>query len=292
MSAGGENVPNAPKGSASPLTPQQEQAIEYLAAGTSVVKTAELVSVDRTTIYRWLHDPDFQAGLHQRRREVYLAIQLRLMAVTDRALDNHAKAIEEGDLPTSRFHLQHLLAKTVPGLEAADPQYLRAIADLEAGRRQLDEGQRRLAEAEQTLVAKGCKALLKELHPELDVDGLFDRLLTWIEVECRAWVPGGPTPHQPSPTGANVAAGARAEPEVTSTSPDAREDAAHGERLDEITPPAGSSENRSGPDVTDGVAPETEALSPACGPTETPAPVPAPPENDNGVSPDSGAHED
>ncbi len=71
-----------------PLTPQQDQAIELLLAGTSPSSVAEDLGIHRTTLWRWLHEvPEFAAELNYHRRELWSASIEHLRSLVPAALD-------------------------------------------------------------------------------------------------------------------------------------------------------------------------------------------------------------
>lgn len=157
------------------LTPKQQLAIEHLAAGHAVVEAAELVGVDRTTVHRWLRGPAFEAALNSRCRELHRVVQLQLAAMAEKAAENVAEAVGQGDLPTSQFYLKHLLPRAVPSREAEDAKYLRAIAALQEREQKVREQERRLEEAESILIEDGFIAMLEQLYPGEDVRGEIRR---------------------------------------------------------------------------------------------------------------------
>lgn len=82
------------------LSPTQEKALVALLAGQTVTAAAKAAEVDRTTIYRWLHDsyrPDFRLALQRGRQELRQAAEARLMAMADKAADCLEGALTLGD---------------------------------------------------------------------------------------------------------------------------------------------------------------------------------------------------
>ena len=72
------------------LSPRQARAISALLVCT-VAEAAEVSSISRSTLYRWLDDPEFTAALRQAEGELLDAATRRLLAGQAAALD----ALEE-----------------------------------------------------------------------------------------------------------------------------------------------------------------------------------------------------
>ena len=51
------------------LSPRQAAAIPHIITARSTTEAAELADVNRTTLYRWMADPDFRDALEDVRRE-------------------------------------------------------------------------------------------------------------------------------------------------------------------------------------------------------------------------------
>jgi hypothetical protein len=75
-------------------------AIDLLASGKTDRETAELLNLSRTCVTKWrLYDPVFQAGLNQRRAEVWSVGIDRLRSLIPKALDALADELENRDSP-------------------------------------------------------------------------------------------------------------------------------------------------------------------------------------------------
>jgi hypothetical protein len=97
-----------------PLTTAQENAIDALLTGKSDREVAEIVGVSRWSVQQWrTSNPLFMATLVQRRETLFSGAVDRLRSLLTKALDNIAKAIEDGDV-TSSFAL--LKATGIHGL--------------------------------------------------------------------------------------------------------------------------------------------------------------------------------
>ena len=88
-----------------PLTIEQENAIDLLLIGKSDREVAETIGVHRMTVQQWrTAHPLFMATLAQRRETLFSGAVDRLRSLLSKAIDNIAKAIEDGD-ETSSFAL-------------------------------------------------------------------------------------------------------------------------------------------------------------------------------------------
>jgi len=67
-------------------------ALNAIGTGYSIEKASEVANVSRTTIYRWLQDEAFQAEYTRIQGELIRRISLRLLNITEQAL----QALEEG----------------------------------------------------------------------------------------------------------------------------------------------------------------------------------------------------
>ena len=85
-----------------PLTVEQLNANDLLIQGKSDQDTADLIGKDRVTIWRWkTRVPFFMATLECRRQEQFGQASQRLRNLLEKALDNVALAVEEGNLKAS-----------------------------------------------------------------------------------------------------------------------------------------------------------------------------------------------
>ena len=101
------------------LSERQVTAIPHLVSSKSVSETAELVGVNRTTIYRWLDDPTFRDEYDRQRNAVanfarssMRALMLKALAIQAERLDSDdpkerarvAKEIIDYDTKTATSH--------------------------------------------------------------------------------------------------------------------------------------------------------------------------------------------
>ncbi|CVK18407.1 helix-turn-helix domain-containing protein [Sporomusa sphaeroides] len=95
------------------LTVQQLNAIDLLASGVGVVKTAEVLGVNRHTITRWkTRNPFFMAQLNSRRKELWSEAHERLRGMVTKSLDVMEAALDSGD---SRIAVEVLKAVNIYG---------------------------------------------------------------------------------------------------------------------------------------------------------------------------------
>jgi hypothetical protein len=102
MKARGNNLQQKSTFEPKPLTPEQDMAIELLLQGQTDQAVADAIGRDRTTLWKWrTRVPSFMATLEARRQEVFGTAANRLRSLLDKAIDNIAKDIEDGDVRSS-----------------------------------------------------------------------------------------------------------------------------------------------------------------------------------------------
>jgi transposase-like protein len=81
------------------LSPQQETAVDLLAAGATVTEAAEKLGVARQTVSEWRnHNRSFQAALNERRGELWSSTTDRLRALVPPALDLLEREVRNGNV--------------------------------------------------------------------------------------------------------------------------------------------------------------------------------------------------
>ncbi len=75
------------------LTPQQSTAIGHLLAGKTFSEAAELVGVDRRTIYEWRQQPDFKRVLQRMSDETLEMVAQRARQLLLRSADTMGRAL-------------------------------------------------------------------------------------------------------------------------------------------------------------------------------------------------------
>ena len=134
------------------LSERQELAIPHLVSAKSASETAELIGVNRTTIYRWMDDPAFREEYDRQRdavanfaRSSMRALMLKAMSIQAERLDSDdpkeraraAKEIIDYDTKTATSHENQKLVnrlhrliyneeerRDVPTVNAQVDQYL------------------------------------------------------------------------------------------------------------------------------------------------------------------------
>jgi hypothetical protein len=85
-----------------PLSIEQRNAVDLLIVGKSDQETADAVGVTRQTIFAWRTSHlVFQSELEQARGALWRLSAERLRGMMSQALDNIAKAIDQGDVKSS-----------------------------------------------------------------------------------------------------------------------------------------------------------------------------------------------
>ncbi len=75
--------------------------MQAMLSGETVTAAAKTAKVNRTTVHRWLNDPDFQAALNSYRSELRDTQHHRLARLASKAIDVAEQALEDGDLRTA-----------------------------------------------------------------------------------------------------------------------------------------------------------------------------------------------
>jgi post-segregation antitoxin (ccd killing protein) len=84
------------------LSAQQERAVELILGGMTVTAVAASIGVSRETVHRWQRENfPFIAAVNRAKRELSEAASVRLLAAWNKAAENVAKAVEDGDLKAS-----------------------------------------------------------------------------------------------------------------------------------------------------------------------------------------------
>lgn len=106
-------MPNSAQMDPAELTTQQLSAIDLIASGIGVVKTAEMLGVNRHTITRWrTRNPFFIAQLNTRRKELWNEAHERLRGMVTKSLDVMESALDSGD---SKIAIEVLKAVDIYG---------------------------------------------------------------------------------------------------------------------------------------------------------------------------------
>lgn len=80
------------------LAIQKQRALQLLFEGKSASQVAEMIGVDRTTVYRWLKEPSFVAERNRQANELRDTAQSRLHALVGKSIDVVERQVEAGNL--------------------------------------------------------------------------------------------------------------------------------------------------------------------------------------------------
>ena len=69
------------------LTSQQQKALELLSTGKTITEVASSLDLNRTTIWRWTKNPEFQASLNTLIAEARVEVQQSLIALQEKAIE-------------------------------------------------------------------------------------------------------------------------------------------------------------------------------------------------------------
>lgn len=119
------------------LTPRQLKAVQALTTCADVSKAAEVASVSRDTIYRWMRNETFKHALNDSTRQAINRISRSLIALGERAVDTLYKAMTapEVSITVSIRAADIVLSRLLQIYEIADLE--NRISELE--RRKIDE---------------------------------------------------------------------------------------------------------------------------------------------------------
>ena len=86
---------------AASLSRSQETAMQALLSGEQITAAAKTAKVNRSTLHRWLKEPEFLAALNTCRSELREAQHDRLASLASSAIEVIEQALEEGDARTA-----------------------------------------------------------------------------------------------------------------------------------------------------------------------------------------------
>ena len=108
------------------LSERQLAALPYLVASPSISEGAGLADVGRTTLYRWMEDPDFRATLERMRSQAADLARIELQGLMLKGILVLAEALEDAD---PGIRLRAARATLHIGLKAIDLKELRDRLD-------------------------------------------------------------------------------------------------------------------------------------------------------------------
>ena len=83
----------------SKLTPKQERAVLALLEQATLEEAAQAIGINKTTLWRWLQVPDFQAAYMQARRESVKQAVARLQKYAGEAVDTLHEVMTDASAP-------------------------------------------------------------------------------------------------------------------------------------------------------------------------------------------------
>jgi transposase len=79
------------------LSPIQQRAVELLVGGKSIASVARMLNVDRATVYRWKRIPEFECAIANASKEVFDAVNHRLLRLAMKAMATLDRVLTEAD---------------------------------------------------------------------------------------------------------------------------------------------------------------------------------------------------
>ena len=101
------------------MDPRKKTAAESLAAGSSQAEAARQAGVNRSTVLRWLDDPEFQALLQE--VDPSSDALTGLGVLVPKALEMLNRAMTTGDIPATKARVALDIVKAAAGLKQGDP---------------------------------------------------------------------------------------------------------------------------------------------------------------------------
>lgn len=92
------------------LNEKQRAAIELIASGKSYTGAAKLLGVDRSTVFRWRQDAEFQQRLQERVSELWASANYRLKSMVEPSLEVLAEHLEDR-YDRARWHAANLVLR-------------------------------------------------------------------------------------------------------------------------------------------------------------------------------------
>jgi hypothetical protein len=104
------------------LTAKQLAAVGLLAAGKAYTDVAAELGVDRKTVWSWRRDPAFAAALSAELEDLREAIQTRVLALADKALNALEQTLDSGDSDSARVAAARLVLDRLLPTHSPDEQ--------------------------------------------------------------------------------------------------------------------------------------------------------------------------
>jgi hypothetical protein len=114
---------------------KKEEAIVALLSQRSVEEATRIVNVPARTLYRWLKEPEFNAGYRESRRAAFSQSVARLQQMSAAAVSTLGKIMVDANAPAaSRVRAAHsVLEQAAKAIELEDLEARLAALELSAG---------------------------------------------------------------------------------------------------------------------------------------------------------------
>lgn len=83
------------------LSQRQQAAINALLRGSTMTDAAKKAKVDRTTLYRWIEDPEFEAVYNRERRDLQATLRRQMSLLAEEAVDTVRNLLTSEEVPAS-----------------------------------------------------------------------------------------------------------------------------------------------------------------------------------------------
>lgn len=123
------------------LSPKQHEAIDLLLQGQNITTISKEIGVDRSTIYRWQDNFDFEAERNKKARELRDAANARLVQLAEKSLSVIDNALDRGEAKTALAVLKgigYLSGATSP-IGSTDAEQLETEREIELQRKKHQE---------------------------------------------------------------------------------------------------------------------------------------------------------
>lgn len=94
---------------------KRQVALNAIGAGYSIEKASNIANISRVTLYRWLKNEHFQADLSRIQGELIQRISLRLLSITELALQALEDGLNSRDMKT-RIKVAEIALSKAPSI--------------------------------------------------------------------------------------------------------------------------------------------------------------------------------
>lgn len=123
------------------LTVKQQQVLDLLLQGQSITSISQTINVDRSTIYRWQSNVEFEAERNKKARELRDASKSKLTNLAEKSLMVVDEALEKGDAKTALAVLKGVgyLSGVLPMIGSSVPEELTAQRERDEKQKAYDD---------------------------------------------------------------------------------------------------------------------------------------------------------